>query len=120
MLLNKMVGAIVLKIDGLENESDLVNIHTDIGLFQFQHDQDCCEHVRMIDFEYDDMVGLVITTAEEPEGKQDGGGSWTFYKIEAAKDGKAGSLWMRWLGESNGFYSESVDIKFQPIKRKPI
>jgi len=33
---------------------------------------------------------------------------WTFYKLETDK----GGLWMRWLGESNGFYSMRVTVEW--------
>jgi hypothetical protein len=121
-LLEKMIGATVIAISCLEKESDLVTIVTDIGNFEFQHDQDCCEDVALNDFEYEDMVGLVITAASEEcsgleyEADSYEHGTWTFYKIEASKDGKGGSLWMRWLGASNGYYSERVDIKFHARK----
>ena len=34
--------------------------------------------------------------------------TWTFYKIETNK----GGLWVRWLGESNEYYSEEVNVTF--------
>lgn len=112
---NGMVFETITKIVGLEEDSELVEIHTASGdVHEFYHEQDCCEDVRLNDFEGDaeDLVGALITEAFEitdyDETCEEEGGdesyTWTFYKIQTTK----GELWMRWLGESNGYYSEEV------------
>lgn len=87
--------------------------------FRLFHDQDCCESVRVEDVcgELDDLVGSPLTMAEEvsiyeghpPEGYDPTWGdtyTWTFYKLATVK----GYVTIRWLGQSNGYYSESVDF----------
>lgn len=76
--------------------------------FIFCHEQDCCEGVWIEDIAGDlnDLVGAQLWQAEEVVNSTDRGTTWTFYKFATVK----GYVTVRWLGESNGFYSESVDI----------
>lgn len=84
------------------------------------HYPDCGESVTIEDIcgELDDLVGVPILIAEEVSGGQgvvpegfeyptSGPGSftWTFYKLATIK----GYVTVRWFGESNGYYSETVD-----------
>jgi hypothetical protein len=81
------------------------------------HSQDCCEYVRIEDINGDlnDLVGSPVLQAEvvsgetqdswEEDERQDSY-TWTFYKFATIK----GSVTLRWLGESNGYYSERVDF----------
>ncbi len=110
--LDKIVGKTVAEIRGMEKDSEkAVIIFSDGSEVIFYHEQSCCEHVRLVDFECDAKPGALIISAEEVADHEFGGAygslTWTFYKIETNK----GEIWMRWLGESNGCYSESVDIR---------
>lgn len=122
-----LVGETINKIEGLKEGSEEVFVHTLSGkVYKFYHEQDCCEDVRLCDFEIgaDDLKGALITSSEEVESEGEdsnwGTSTWTFYKLETTK----GELWMRWLGESNGYYGEdvwlvlaednSVDINLMP------
>lgn len=92
------------------------------GTYVFAHNQDCCEDVDIEDITGDlqDLVGTPLliaeesTSIEEIEGKHPNAESftWTFYKFATIK----GWVDVRWFGESNGYYSESVDLHFTPNK----
>lgn len=82
--------------------------------FTFLHHQDCCESVwiESIVGDLQDLVGSPILLAEEVV--QAGGNleayesqTWTFYKFATIK----GYVDVRWIGSSNGYYSESVDLE---------
>ena len=115
--LEELNGKVIKEIIGLEQYSDEVVIKTECGRsYMFLHHQDCCERVALEEFDNDinDHSGAVVTCAEEIESDKpvsefnyDESETWTFYKIETNK----GGLFMRWLGSSNGYYSESVDFE---------
>ena len=112
-----------------QNGDEVYFYFNDGNVVRMLHHQDCCESVYIEDMDGDleDMVGGVfvqfdIATSDEPDdlmkikrallGKDmpdDDGGSqtWTFYRLATTK----GSVVIRWFGESNGYYSETVDVE---------
>ena len=78
------------------------------------HDQDCCESVWLeaVVGEVKDLLGSPLLVAEERTQYYDaspdsyGDLEYTFYEFATVK----GSLNLCWRGESNGYYSTSVDI----------
>ena len=75
--------------------------------YKFFHEQDCCEDVYIEDISGDlnKLIGKEILKFEERTqvGKRE---TWTFYDIETIDC----HVQIRWHGESNGYYSESVDF----------
>lgn len=80
--------------------------------YEMYHVQECCEDVYLQDVngELSDLVGSPLIQAEEnSENPTEGdfeSATWTFYKLATIK----GYVTLRWFGQSNGYYSESVSI----------
>ena len=96
--------------------SDRVKIVTQEGAtYLMFHDQDCCEDIEVNEIigDLEDLIGSPLVMAEESSNNDDPKPSeysyswtWTFYRFATAK----GTVVLRWLGESNGYYGESVEI----------
>jgi hypothetical protein len=112
--LKNMVGTIfpIVTADGSELIFENANER-----YVFAHSQDCCEsvYIESIVGDIEDLVNTPILIAEESSGDTPADSTaepcesytWTFYKFATFK----GYVDIRWLGESNGYYSESVDVQ---------
>ena len=114
-------GKTLTEIKGLEaGSSEVTFVCSDGSEFFMYHPQDCCESVNIEDVigDVNDLIGSEILVAEERTSDQNPSDAkketieyqdsftWTFYELATNK----GSVTVRWYGESNGYYSESVDF----------
>lgn len=118
--LEDMRGKTFTKVYVTDDKSRLI-FENDEFIFTFFHEDDCCECVQVEDVvgDLNDLVGKPLDIVEEVEHVSDftpagvtppedpDSYTWTFYKFATLK----GWVDVRWLGESNGYYSESVDFK---------
>jgi hypothetical protein len=118
--LDDMRGKTFTKVYVTDDKSELI-FENDEFVFTFLHEEDCCESVYIEDIvgDLNDLVGKPLDIVEEVEHVSDftpagveppedpDSYTWTFYKFATIK----GWVDVRWLGESNGYYSESVDFK---------
>jgi hypothetical protein len=112
-----LVGKILTRID-ITPEKENVYFTTNEGtVYDMYHDQDCCETVRLEDMAGDlnDLLNSPVLQSEEyrsrdsynPALEDDDSFTWTFYRIATVK----GYVTLRWLGTSNGYYSETVQLR---------
>jgi len=112
---NELVGKVLTKIQITHADKDeILFICEDGTKYLMYHDQDCCEVVYIEDIcgDIKNLIGCPILLAEEvtnsgnPKYEDTESCTWTFYKLSTIE----GSVTIRWYGESNGYYSESVDF----------
>lgn len=108
-----LVGKTIEKIDS-SNENILFVCKDEA--FEMYHMQDCCESVRVhnIDGDLQSLIGkeVVKASCEVSDSwpndvlmpKYTDSFTWTTFTIETVTS----KVTVRWLGESNGYYSESV------------
>ena len=119
-----LLGKTIVDIYGAEDESDAIALICDDGSkYLMYHEQDCCEDVRVNDIcgDVSCLLNTPLTKAEEVvDSTMEEGApateyewqtepesyTWTFYHLATVK----GYVTIRWYGESNGYYSESVDF----------
>ena len=119
-VLEALVGQTLRSAEKRDDErwGDILALTTQDGyLVELYHEQDCCESVDIEDIagDLDDLVGAQLVLCEEstswktdpaPE-HPDNSWTWSFYKFATNK----GHVTVRWLGESNGYYSETVNVR---------
>jgi hypothetical protein len=116
--LKDLLGKTLTKVEQI-GDNELVFITNEGKRYKLYHEQDCCEGVAIesVVGDLSDLVGTPLLMAEEstsgvhPEGytatEYEESFTWTFYKFATRK----GYVDVRWLGESNGYYSESVSFE---------
>lgn len=111
MNINILKGKTIIDIQN-NNNCELIFTCSDGKKYKMLHYQDCCEDVWLEDIcgDLDNLLNTPILSAEEVCNEDTSGkyesATWTFYKFSTAK----GYVTLRWLGESNGYYSEDVDF----------
>ena len=111
-------GKIITAISQIGN--DRIEIATDEGKkYAMLHVQDCCESVEIHDITGDlqSLIGAPLVVAREEANSEwpddvkkpeyCDSATWTQYFFETS----TAKVRIRWLGESNGYYSESVQIE---------
>ena len=114
----ELLGKTIVSYKGAPGDDTLEFATSDGKRYQMFHSQDCCESVALEDIAGDlgSLVGEPLVLAEEstsndwPSDKPieyRDSFTWTFYRLATAR----GWATLRWLGTSNGYYSESVEFE---------
>ena len=115
-----LIGQRLASVTLNDTKDEISFVCADGARYLMHHSQDCCESVGVEDI-VGDLADLqdadVLDAREETNSESDPPGyvnedewresfTWTFYIIQTSK----GAVTIRWLGESNGYYSERVDF----------
>lgn len=107
-----LLGQTLKSITGNKGDTVVVLETTNGDRYVMYHEQERCEDVYLEDVagELSDLVGSPLIQAEESSEDPTEGdfesATWTFYKLATIN----GYVTLRWFGQSNGYYSESVSI----------
>jgi hypothetical protein len=114
----ELKGKTITSIDGSNSDdSDTIITTSDGSIYTLTHIQDCCEHVRVYGSvgNIDDILNAEVIAAEDtnpmdnpnaPDYKIYDSATWSQFRIVTNK----GTFEIWWLGESNGYYSETVSV----------
>lgn len=111
--ISDIVGEVLAYIDTDESNSEILLTTASGRRFKIHHVQSCCESVRLIrvDGQFITLVGhVLIEVCREENARYDfERNTWTMATALTFRvDGS--TVVSRWFGESNGMYSESIDI----------
>ena len=117
----ELLGKVISEIDGKAGDEEMIFTMSNGDRYKFYHSQDCCETVLLEDIcgDLSDIIGEPLLIAEEITNSEENPSdanpetiewqesfTWTFYRFATKK----GTVTIRWYGESNGYYSESVEF----------
>ena len=107
-----LLGKILESIYNKDNRN-LLFTTSDGEQYELYHAQDCCEEViiESIVGDLSDLIGEPLLESEVVSNHfenpaHDASLTWTFYKFGTKK----GHVNIRWVGASNGYYSEEVQL----------
>ena len=121
MNIQELAGKKIVAIDIVDDPKKDHEIRIEIEggrAFRFYHNQDCCESVRIAapkdgDGSLLNLIGKEIREVTQEEDRDDRTDtdydSWTKTTITFRTDSE--TVISRWIGESNGYYSEDVDLE---------
>ena len=122
MNIQELAGKKIVAIDIVDDSSKDHEIRIEIEggrVFRFYHNQDCCESVTIEPSQDGDgsllsLVGKEIREAsmeaiESGDPPPEYPDSWTRTTTTFRTDSE--TVISRWIGESNGYYSEDVDLE---------
>ena len=108
MDIKTLVGETLAYID-VDPDNNEILLTTESGRkIMIYHEQDCCEHVCLEgnNGEWTELIGKVLIETSQDEERMDGETKTALtFKVSDA------TVISRWVGTSNGYYSEHVDIK---------
>ena len=112
--MKNFIGKQFFHIEKNEDLTEMLLYCNDGNIYKMYHKQDCCESVNIEDIEGDlndllntDILNAELVTNSEENTEKYESVTWSFYKFATIK----GYVTIRWIGTSNGYYSEVVSIK---------
>jgi hypothetical protein len=112
--IDQIKGMAITAVVYKESDESL-HIHLNTHVLEMIHHQDCCETVYLADVvgEFEDLIGYPLIEVSESTvdiGNDDISSTASYYNFKTLK----ASVQLRWVGESNGYYSETIGCYLYP------
>ena len=113
--IEQLTGMTITAVVYKESDESLL-IHLNTHVLEMIHHQDCCETVYLADVvgSFEDLIGYPLLEVAETivnTNSEDMSSTASYYNFRTVK----ASVQLRWVGESNGFYSETVDCYLHTV-----
>ena len=107
--IDQITGMTITAVVYKETDESLL-IHLNTHVLEMLHHQDCCETVYLADVvgSFEDLIGYPLLEVSESIvdiATEDMSSTTSYYNFRTIK----ASVQLRWVGESSGYYSETVD-----------